>query len=135
MVQVRRAAGRVLIVTVDGGVSKVDAVRLQQELATTCLRLGERPIVIFDLRSSGHADVETSEVFRLVAEGVPRPIRVVLLPGLAGTIGAGLASAWEGDLLRRIARGPEELAAALRGAASPAELGRSLDVFPEREAA
>ena len=135
MVHVRRSIGRLLFVEVAGSVVVADVVRLQQDLATTCLRLGERPLVLLDLREAGFADVATSEVFRTVVESLPRPVRVVILPGAPGTLGCSVAAAWVGDPLRRVAFDEDGLSAALHGAARPAEFGRALDVFPRRAAA
>lgn len=138
MISVQRSFGRLVVVTATSGVDTMDVLTFQQTLSAAVRRLGDPALVIVDLRDLAGLEPDVARMFRAMLGGSVGLVRLqVVLPGAEGSFGHDLA-AWleaEANPRRVVARGIEDLRAALRPLATPPEVHAAGALFAERKAA
>jgi hypothetical protein len=133
MIAVQRSLGRLVVVAVSQPVSKLDVMRMQQDLSASLRRMGERAILVCDLRDLGCLDPDVASMLSLMLSSASSLARRRVVLGVsAGTFGADFVEAhptWlaVGDVA--------ELQAVLGGVGTPAEQHAAHEILVRREAA
>lgn len=133
MIAVQRSLGRLVVVTATHPVSKLDALRLQQDVTSLLRRLGEPALVLCDFRDVAGLDPEVGRVVALMLNSsCSLARRKVVLGASAGSFAASFVDEhpdW------RAVTDDGDLQAVLAGVGTPAEGHAAHEVLVQRQAA
>ena len=133
MIAVERSLGRLVVVTASHPVTKLDALRFQQDASALLRRLGEPALVLADFRDVPGMDPEVSRVVALMlSSATSLARRRVVLGAAPGTFAGEFAANHDGW---HAVADSGELASALAGVGTPAEQHAAHQAFAQRLAA